>query len=436
VRRSVLVDLRLLIVLDAFLLVLATILTIGFAVVVKPRRRELVTWAVAYTQLLVGTVLFSLRGLIPSVFCIVIANMLILSFFALIVIGSDFFYNRRPRYIIAFISAVIALLWFSWFTFVMPLYTPRFVFYNIFVATISIIGAVAIAKDARSSLVVVSRIAASFLLCLALLHIIRLYFGFVDLPSDILDSGLWEAVIQTMAGFFTTVLSFTLLILHERRENDELSASARDRELLVREMAHRTKNDLAMVDSLISLEREALMKRKTEVLDIARVFERFDALRERIRCLAEAHDRLSRSNDPGRVYLDEYLKVIISALPAKPGVAIEHDLEAVEVPFSLAAPLGLAMNELVTNSLKHAFTEAAPGFIRVTLKSLVDHEGREQAVLEVRDNGRGLVWPPERPGLGTTIVEAFAQKLKGSLEYSYENGSVFRLSFEVPPIRK
>jgi two-component sensor histidine kinase len=425
-----------LIALDALLLLLATILTIGFATVVKPRRRELVTWAAAYTQLLVGVSLFSLRGRIPDFFCIVLANMLILSFFALIVVGADYFHNRRPRYSLIIGSAVLAFVWFSWFTFFMPRYTPRFVFYNIFVVVISILGAISIAKDARPSLAPVSRIAASFLLCLALVHIVRMYFGFVYLPSDILVSGLWEGVLQTIAGFLTTVLSFALLILHERRENDELSRYAHERELLVREMAHRTKNDLAMVDSLISLERDTLKKREGDPLDIIGLSSLLDALRERIRCIAEAHDRLSRSDDPGRVRVDEYLEVVASALPVKPEITIERDLEAVEVPFSLAAPLGLVMNELATNSLKHAFAEASPGLIRITLKNFVGSEGCRHATLEVRDNGRGVSWPPERPGLGTMIVEAFTQKLKGSLQYSYENGSVFRLSFEVPPNRK
>ncbi len=422
-----------LVALDAILLLLSTILVVGFALVVKPRRRELVAWALGYAALMAGVGLFALRGIVPDFISIVLANMLILSFFPLIAVGGDFFRGRKPRYFLVAIGAAAAFLWFLWFGVLQPSYPPRFWFYNLFVAAASVLGALSIARGARPSFRAVSRIAAALLACLAAVNLSRLYFGFAGLPEDIMDSESWEGAIQSMAGFLVIVLSFTLLILHERRENDELAASARERELLVREISHRTKNDLAMVDSLISLELDALEAREPASPGIARVLSRLESLRSRIMCLSEAHDRLSRSDSPGKVRLDEYLDVIASALPAREGVAVERAFDRVEAGFALAAPLGLALNELATNALKHAFPEGKGGTVRISLRSVPSEGGGAKATLEVRDDGVGALWPSEKPGLGSTIVESFARKLGGKLEYSNDGGSVFSLRFELPP---
>lgn len=420
------------IVLDAILLILSTILSTGFALVVRPRRRELVCWAVAYACLLVGVSLFGLRSLIPDFISIVIGNTLIFLFFADIVIGIDFFRGRKPRIKAAMSGVAVAFGYFFWFGIVAPNLTFRFVFYSLFIATASIMGAVAIARGADKSIAIVSRMTGGTLVCIALVNLSRLYFGSSGLPADIMDAAAWEGAVQAVSGTLVMILCFALLLLHERRESERLALAARDRELLVREMAHRTKNDLALVDSLISIERESLASgRGSGGGD--RVSARLDALRDRIRCLADAHDRLSRSDEPGVIKLDEYLDVVASALPAKPGVVVERDFAPVATSFGLAAPLGLAMNELATNALKHAFPEARGGTVRLSLRATSGKDGGLEAVLEVRDDGKGVSWPPESPGLGAMIVDSFAHKLGGKLEYSFEGGSVFRLSFAIPP---
>jgi two-component sensor histidine kinase len=125
--------------------------------------------------------------------------------------------------------------------------------------------------------------------------------------------------------------------------------------------------------------------------------------------------------------------VIASSLPARPGIEIERDFKPTTASFGLAAPLGLAMNELATNALKHAFADGERGTLRLSLWTEAAEGGAVAAVLEVRDDGKGASWPPERPGLGSLIIESFAGKLGGRVDYSFEGGSVFRLSFAIPP---
>jgi two-component sensor histidine kinase len=421
------------VVLDAILLILSSILTAGFALVVKPRRRELVSWALGYATLFAGVVLFGLRNLIPDFASIVLANTFIVSFFALLVIGIDFFRGRKPRFALLGSTVAVVFLWFLAFGIVWPMLPCRYVFYCLAVAALSVAGALSIVKDSGKGAHAVQAMAVGILACVALLNLSRLYFGSGGLPEDIMDAATWEGLIQAASGTLVTILCFTLLLMHERRENQELARAARDKELLVREMAHRTKNDLALVDSLISLERDALVSgdRRDERGD--GVADRLEALRDRIRCVADAHDRLSRSEDLGVIRLDGYLEAIASSLPARPGIEVERDFDPAVASFGLAAPLGLAMNELATNALKHAFPEGSGGRVRISFKTRAAEGGGVAAILEVRDDGKGAAWPPERPGLGAMIVESFARKLGGKLEYAFDGGSVFTLSFVIPP---
>jgi two-component sensor histidine kinase len=421
------------IVLDAILLFLSTILTAGFAFVVKPRRPELVAWALGFASVFVGACLFGLRGMIPDILSLVVANAMIVSFFAIIIVGNDYFRGRKPRFALVAGSALATLAVFFVFGIVVPRIEVRFAYYDLAVAALCAVGAASIAGGALKPLATASRSSAATLACIAAIHLVRLYLGSREMPVNIMAAPAWDGVIQAVSGVLITILCFTLLLMHERRENEALAGAARDRELLVREMAHRTKNDLALVDSLISLERGALIGGGLGADLEARVSGRLEALRDRIRCVADAHDRLSRSEDLGVVRLDGYLEVIASSLPARPGIEIERDFKPTTASFGLAAPLGLAMNELATNALKHAFADGERGTLRLSLWTEAAEGGAVAAVLEVRDDGKGASWPPERPGLGSLIIESFAGKLGGRVDYSFEGGSVFRLSFAIPP---
>ena len=214
-------------------------------------------------------------------------------------------------------------------------------------------------------------------------------------------------------------LALSLLFLHSSRLMLELAGAADDKELLFREMAHRTKNDLALVDSFIALE-QGLSDSEAEAA-------RFDALRERIRCLAEAHSLLSKSDVSGRVGIDLYLDAIAKDLARRDGIRLELDFDKFETDFPLAVNLGLIMNELATNSLKHAFPDGRPGTLRLGLA----HKG-QRATLAVSDDGIGTSWPPAKEGLGVAIVKALVAKIEGSLEFADEGGSAWRIDFPLP----
>jgi two-component sensor histidine kinase len=419
------------VVVDGILLLMVSILMAGFALVVKPRRRELAFWCAAYLCLFAGAVLFALRGFIPNFWSVVVGNTCILGFYPLLNGGIDIFRGRRPMWKLA--AAVIAFVaaWFFWFGIVHPSLPIRFAMYGAFTIGACLGGSFSVARKPDRRLASVSRITAAIYGSIALVNAARLCFGAGGLPRDIMDDSTWDAFIQTLQGVLLTVLSFALLFLQAERGNQELAAAVSDRDLLLREMAHRTKNDLALVDSLISLEQGAFESSCLSDPEIG--VARLESLRDKIRCMTLAHDRLAHSDKPGSVRLDEYLEAVAEGLPNRPGIVIERDFAALEAPFTFAAPLGLAMNELATNALKYAYPAGEGGGIRLSLRPAEGAEAGKAAILEVRDWGAGTTWPPVRPGLGSAIVEALASKLKGAMSYAFEGGSVFRLTFSLPP---
>jgi two-component sensor histidine kinase len=422
-------DLRTMVFIDSVLLFMATILMFGFELVIRPRRKELRLWSLAYASLFVGVVLFAFRGFISDYLSIVVGNTLILAFYPLLNCGIDIFRGRKVLWKLAIAVVAAVAAWFFWFTIVHPSMPARFVMYCAFTIGACAGGGFAAGWKPNPRLVAVSRITAAIYGCIGLINIARLCFGSRGLPGNIMDAETWDGVIQTVSGILMAILCFALLLLNAQRRNQDLAQAVMDRDLLLRETAHRTKNDLALVDSLISLEEGAFESVRDP--DPEAGVARFESLRDKIRCMALAHDLLSHSEKPGSVRLDEYLESVAAGLPIRSGIELERDFAKVEAPFAFAAPLGLAMNELATNCLKYAYPKGG-GKVSLSLRMNGKAEASREAVLEVRDRGIGTTWPPEKPGLGSAIVEALAAKLGGAISYEFDGGSVFRISFAIP----
>jgi two-component sensor histidine kinase len=411
---------------------LVALLMLAYALSVKKRRKELGAWAAAYFLLLSGTLLTGLRGFIPDLASILAANTLLIAAFAAFRAGIHRFKGEKPRAAILAAPIVLMAAWMAFFTLAVPSFPARFYFFSILIAAASFWCAAALLRSPEPAVATVSRLAAGILGCIGLFDLLRAAMGLaLGLPPGLFENPGWDAVIQTVNAALVAVLALTLILLRTERLNLELSEAVAERDLLLREMAHRTKNDLVLVESLLSMEQMGMRGEEERAGLGGRFTRRLETLRERVRCLADAHDRLSRSERPGSVRLDEYLEAVASGFPARPGVSIERSFARVVAPFAMAAPLGLAMNELATNALKHAFPEGR-GRISLSLRPEAPGGNPARLVLEVRDDGVGASWPYEKPALGGMIVEAFVRKLDGRMEYAFEGGSVFRLHFDAP----
>ena len=214
-----------------------------------------------------------------------------------------------------------------------------------------------------------------------------------------------------------------------RQEADTaLRASLNEKEALLKEVHHRVKNNLQVIMSLLRLEggRTAAEATKLVLRD----------MQGRIRSMALLHEALYRSGNYARVDLAEYLRDLVTQLfraqsvdPA--GVRLVLDLSRVRLDIDRAIPCGLIVNELVTNSLKHAFASGRQGEVSVSLER--DSSGR--ARLSVSDTGPGL---PEdfdarrSKSLGMQLVGDLSRQLGGQLEIRPGPGASFSVIFPAP----
>ncbi len=213
------------------------------------------------------------------------------------------------------------------------------------------------------------------------------------------------------------------------RANERLTGALAEREMLVREVHHRVKNNLAMIGGLISLQRR-------EATDPGDVGAAFDRLAQRVQAVAMIHEQLYRSENltgvSTRSYIGRLCRGLVASLANPPGsVTLELDVRDVQFQASVLLNLGLVINELVVNALKHAFPGGRPGILRVRLA-----EEGEGYRLSVEDDGT----PSEEASsilqsgsMGSIIVRGIVEQLGGTLDVDTSSGT--RLSIYLPSNR-
>lgn len=208
----------------------------------------------------------------------------------------------------------------------------------------------------------------------------------------------------------------------------ELRDSLTQKELLVREIHHRVKNNLQLVMSLLNLHARRIKDPRAE--------EAFAEARSRINALATLHRRLYESESLQEIDLHWFLEDLCAEL-RRGGLSRGRTVElVVESPSEvigpeLAVPLGLLVTEAITNAYKHAFVDRTQG--RITVQ--VERESPERLLIRIRDDGSGF--DPENlstdsTGLGRSLIEAFVRQLHGELEIRSDNGTIVEVRFPAP----
>lgn len=205
---------------------------------------------------------------------------------------------------------------------------------------------------------------------------ITLYQTTPDAFNDA-EISLLESLSKDVAFGVTSLRSRSARRLAE----EELRNNLRDKTKLLQELYHRTRNNMSMVISLLSLQAEAF--------DDGDIRDALVAMQDRIFSMALVHDQLYRSQDLSRLNLREYLEDLVAHFGirfglAERGVRFDLALEDVVVLVDVAIPCGLILNELITNSAKHAFPDKYLGTIRLELRREVD-----RIRIDVCDDGVG-----------------------------------------------
>jgi two-component sensor histidine kinase len=240
-------------------------------------------------------------------------------------------------------------------------------------------------------------------------------------PSDVI-AWIFFVFVGVLTGGLIELLHRTVFRLNQA--NEALLASEHEKDLLLKESAHRVRNDLSRLLAIVELERRA-----AEHPDVK---ETLQAIADRIRVFSRLQNRLLRSGDEAVVQMREYISdlcqdVHSSVAGLKPvSVAAHADPHPVKEP--TAVVVGLITNELVTNALKHAFPDNRAGTVNVTFRS----RGSE-CVLCVEDDGVGI--PPEaerKETLGQRLISSLVSQLQGSYEIRRRNdgsGTFARVRF-------
>lgn len=206
---------------------------------------------------------------------------------------------------------------------------------------------------------------------------------------------------------------------------EKLKLSIREKEVLMREIHHRVKNNMAVITSLQSLQANRLEDGPAK-----------EALTEsmnRIRSMALVHERIYESEDLASLDVSDYLESLTDYMAGYfgfPRANINIDVEAVEdcQDLDVLIPMGLIINELVTNSLKHAFDDKSKGMLVISLKC--DEAGEMELI--VSDNGRGMpddMDPESTDSLGLLLVRSLVKQLDGNSEIRREGGTAFHIRF-------
>ncbi|MBL7937636.1 MAG: sensor histidine kinase [Bacteroidia bacterium] len=212
--------------------------------------------------------------------------------------------------------------------------------------------------------------------------------------------------------------------IEERKLSEKVIKEAlAEKNILISELHHRVKNNLAIISGLFSLKiNDDLHEDAKHVLMESR---------NRVRSMALIHNRLYKSNHLTNVNFDEYAKELISEISASyptisNSVKINIDINNISLNINAAIPCGLILNELLTNSYKHAFKEKTDGKIDISITNL-----NNQFKMEVKDNGIGL--SPDynqKQSLGVTVIEALTEQLDGTYLFLNNNGTQFELMFK------
>ena len=212
-----------------------------------------------------------------------------------------------------------------------------------------------------------------------------------------------------------------------KKAEDDLRAALEAKEYLLREVHHRVKNNLQVVSSLLNLQARATVD--------PQVVKAFEESQNRVQSMALIHEQLYESRDLRDVDFADYIQQLSSRLfrsyqVRSDRIRMRTEIADVRIGVDLAVPCGLILNELVSNSLKHAFPDGREGSILIQVEGMQD----SSALLTVADDGAGLpaevgFWSTKT--LGLRLVRSLVRQIDGEIDVIGPPGAEYRIRFNV-----
>lgn len=220
-----------------------------------------------------------------------------------------------------------------------------------------------------------------------------------------------------------TFVNVATVALRKRNSDKKIIESLHEKEVMLKEIHHRVKNNLQIISSLLEL--QSLKIKDDETRHI------FMDSQSRVKSMALVHEKIYQSEDLSSINYKEYIDQLAEYLFTSydlPNVRYSIESEDINMPIDSAIPAGIIINELISNSLKHAFPDGRDGQISITLKNECDF-----VVLMVSDNGVGMKSDTrleKSTSLGLELVHALTQQLHANVKLDCSKGTKY--TFEIP----
>lgn len=234
----------------------------------------------------------------------------------------------------------------------------------------------------------------------------------------------------TAAFLFTLILAIAIYFGNQKKQvinelleqqKEEISSQHEEKAIMLKEIHHRVKNNLQVVNSLLRFQSRNIEDKK--------ILEMFEKAQKRVLSMAMLHEKMYRSDDLKHINIKEHFTHLIEDLIENYTVdkKIELDVKIDDIPIDIMVltPLGLIISELITNSIKYGFPNKIEGQVNVSLKQLTS----EKIELIISDNGIGYNPDEINDGLGTKLVKMYAKQLNGKLEKLNQIGTAYKLVF-------
>ena len=226
----------------------------------------------------------------------------------------------------------------------------------------------------------------------------------------------------------TGLVLFIRNITDRKVSEEKIKQSLAEKEVLLKEVHHRVKNNLQIISSILNLQSSTISDKNT--LELLRNSQ------DRIRSMSLIHELLYQTKDFSTIKFSEYIKSIATNLfhsyNQNKNISLDLDLDDIHLDLDMAIPCGLIVNELLTNSLKYAFESDDDGIIRIKLKS---KEGYVH--LTITDNGKGFpkdIDFRDTASLGMQLVVSLVDQIDGEVVLTTEKGSEYEITFKAPTL--
>jgi len=234
-----------------------------------------------------------------------------------------------------------------------------------------------------------------------------------------------RSLVKNEDGDPTAIVGSVRDISDRKKHEVEIQKALKEKKTLLEEIHHRVKNNLAVISSLLELQKQESEEAVGEVLEKTQT---------RIQSIAKIHEKLYQTADLSNIEIDEYIEEFTTVIfntynIANREISIKTDLESFKLDILKAVPLGLIYNELLNNAFKHGFADKKEGEISITLT-----KEDNLATLTVANDGNTLPDDfsfDESQSLGMTLVQTLTKQLEGNISFTQNGNTVFKITFPV-----